>query len=115
MCLQPMNHTASNPEAPGDQAVVEDGGSGQDETVGRDIQRGRAPSSCSRAVTTRRTAIKVRSSRFAYPVPESQEAPEPSVLPEVGESSHKASQNIPEPYVAAGEKQAARQKRGQGH
>lgn len=58
--------------------------------------------------------IKVRSSRLAYPVPESQEAPEPSVLPKVGESSHKASQNIPEPYVAVGEKQAARQKRGQG-
>lgn len=56
--------------------------------------------------------IKVRSSRLTYPVPESQEAPEPSVLPEVGESNHKASQNIPEPYVAVGKKQAARQKGG---
>ena len=47
----------------------------------------------------------------AYPVPEGQEAPEPSVSSEVGETTHETSQNAPQARLAVGESQAVRQNR----
>lgn len=49
----------------------------------------------------------------AYPVPEGQEAPEPSVSPEVSESIHKTSKNTPQACLV-GESQAVRQMGGGG-
>lgn len=78
------------------------GASRQDRVVGSGadcgIQRGYAPwSSC----TTGRNVSQGHGIE-AYPVPEGQEAPEASVLPEVSESHHKTSKNVPQSYVAVG-------------